>query len=59
MIINDNTFSMLLTHKFLEKFTKKTVADATKTTEVLIALSLESREQVDEFVDTALKARQI
>ena len=47
MILNDNSFVMLLTRNFFEKFTKKAVADAAQTTEVLVALMMESRKKVD------------
>ena len=56
MILNDNSFVMLLTRNFFEKFTKKAVADAAQTTEVLVALMMESRKKVDELVNSALKA---
>ena len=56
MVISENIFSMLITEKFFQTFTPKTIADATKTTEVLIALDCESREQVDELVKKAVAA---
>jgi hypothetical protein len=56
MIISDNIFAMLLTHAKFSDFTRKEVADATKTTEVLLALSVESRSKVDEMVKKALEA---
>ena len=56
MIIGENIFAMLLVEARFKDFTKKPIADATKTTEVLIALDAESREQVDEIVNTAVKA---
>ncbi|MEJ8547001.1 VOC family protein [Brevibacillus borstelensis] len=56
MIINDSTFVMLLVESFFQTFTKKELADATKTTEVIMALSAQSREQVDEIVNKALEA---
>ena len=56
MIISDDIYAMLLTHAKFKEFTKKTIADATKTTEVLTCLSRDSRERVDALVDTALKA---
>lgn len=45
---------MLLTHEFFKTFTKKEIANATKTTEAIFALSVESREQVTALVDKAL-----
>lgn len=56
MVISDTIFAMLLTHKRFSDFTRKTIADATKTTEVLIALSAESREAVHQLVEKALAA---
>lgn len=56
MVISDTIFVMLLTEEFFKTFTKKGIADAGKTKEVLLALSAGSKEQVDEIVDKALKA---
>lgn len=56
MIISDNIFAMLLTEKRFRDFTKKEIADAKKTTEVLIALDAESREDVDDMVRKAVAA---
>jgi uncharacterized protein len=56
MIISDDIYAMLLTHQKFKEFTRKEIADATKTTEVLIALSMESRDKVDSFVDKALSS---
>ncbi|MBP7060670.1 MAG: VOC family protein [Candidatus Moranbacteria bacterium] len=56
MVVSENIFVMLLTENFFQTFTKKEVADATKTTEVLTALSVESRETVDELLSVALEA---
>lgn len=56
MIIEENIYAMLLTEPFFEKFTKKKIADAKNTTEVINCLSAESREEVDQMVSLALKA---
>lgn len=56
MVITDDIFAMLLVEPFFQTFTKKPVADATKSTEVLICLSCESRPEVDELVRKALAA---
>jgi len=56
MIIGENIFAMLLVEERFKDFTKKPISDATKATEVLIALDAESREQVDEIVSSAVKA---
>ncbi|GGQ87410.1 VOC family protein [Streptomyces asoensis] len=54
VVISDTIVAMLLTKPFYSTFTKKEIADASKTSEVLIALSAPSREKVDELVDRAL-----
>jgi uncharacterized protein len=54
MVISDNIFAMLLTEAFFQTFTKKAVADAKKSTEVLVCLSCASRAQVDKLVEAAL-----
>ncbi|MFE9454601.1 VOC family protein [Streptomyces sp. NPDC006739] len=54
VVISDTIVAMLLTKPFYATFTKKEIADATKTSEVLVALSAESREKVDELVDKAI-----
>jgi uncharacterized protein len=56
MVIADDIYAMLLTHAKFKMFTKKEIADATTFTEVLTALSFESKREVNDFVDTALKA---
>ncbi|WP_418956942.1 VOC family protein [Streptomyces tritici] len=58
MVISDTIVAMLLTEAKFKEFTKpgKEIADASRTTEVLIALSAESREKVDELVDGAMAA---
>jgi uncharacterized protein len=54
VVISETIIAMLLTKPFYSTFTNKEIADATKTSEVLIALSAQSREKVDELVDRAL-----
>ncbi|QGH35017.1 glyoxalase/bleomycin resistance/extradiol dioxygenase family protein [Gracilibacillus salitolerans] len=56
MIVNDNIFVMLLEEERFQDFTSKEIVDATKATEVLIALSAESPEKVDEMVNNAIEA---
>ena len=56
MIINDNIFVMLLVEKFFKSFTKKEICDTTKHTEVIIALSTDSREKVDEMMQSVFQA---
>ncbi|MGN5636500.1 VOC family protein [Streptomyces sp. AC154] len=54
LVISDTIFAMLLEEPRFKDFTKKEIADASTTTEVILALSADSREKVDELVDTAL-----
>jgi hypothetical protein len=57
MVVSDNhSYVMLLVEPFFQGFTRKAIADATQTTEVLIALSCSSRAEVDEMVAKALAA---
>jgi predicted lactoylglutathione lyase len=56
MVISENIYAMLLVKDYFKTFTPKPVADAKQSTEVLVALSLESRQAVDEIVKTALEA---
>jgi predicted lactoylglutathione lyase len=56
MIIGQNIYAMLLLEKFFKTFTNKEIADAQKTTEVLIAIDAESRESVDEMIRKAVEA---
>lgn len=56
MVISDTIYAMLLTEPFFQGFTKKPISDATHSTEVLICLSCESREEVDQLVAKALEA---
>lgn len=56
MVISEDIFVMLLIEPFFKNFTKKEIADATKTTESIICLSAESRAEVDEMVSRALDA---
>ena len=56
MVIADDIFAMLLTEPFFQTFTKKRIADARETSEVLVCLSCESRAEVDDLVKKALAA---
>ena len=53
MILGDNLFVMLLVEKFFTSFTNKTIADTSKSTEVLTCVACNSREQVDQLVTKA------
>ena len=47
---------MLLTEPMFKGFTKKEISDATKTTEVLIAIDADSRNEVDQMIANAVNA---
>jgi predicted lactoylglutathione lyase len=54
--ISDTIIAMLMTKQHWSQFTQKELVDSTKASEVLLCLSAESREKVDELVDKALAA---
>jgi len=56
VVISDTIVAMLLSRKRYSDFTKKEIADSSRTSEVLLCLSAESREKVDELVDKAVAA---
>lgn len=56
MIVSEDIFVMLLTHDKFKTFTPKAICDSTKNTEVLLCLSCESREAVDDMVSKAVAA---
>ncbi|WP_329569849.1 VOC family protein [Streptomyces sp. NBC_01361] len=56
VVVSEHIVVMLLTKEKYAGFTKKTIVDSTKSTEVLLCLSAESREKVDELVDKAIAA---
>ena len=47
---------MLLVEKFFKIFTKKEICNTARNTEVIIALSAESKEKVDEMINKAVEA---
>ncbi|MER6438800.1 MULTISPECIES: VOC family protein [unclassified Streptomyces] len=56
VVISDTIVAMLLSKQRYADFTKKEIADSARTSEVLLCLSAESREKVDELCDKALSA---
>ncbi|MDN3256878.1 VOC family protein [Streptomyces mutabilis] len=54
--ISETIVVMVHTPEKYRQFTKKDIVDSTKSSEVLIALSAESRAKVDELVDKAVAA---
>ena len=55
MIVNEQASVMLLTESKFAEFTSRPLSDATKQTEAIIALSADSKEDVDELADKALE----
>lgn len=56
MIVSEDIFVMLLTEEKFQAFTPKKICDAREGTEVLLGLSAESRENVDDMVRKAVAA---
>ncbi|AOR31824.1 glyoxalase [Streptomyces fodineus] len=56
VVISDTIIAMLLGKQHYSTFTEKEIVDSTKASEVLVCLSAESREKVDELVDKAIAA---
>jgi predicted lactoylglutathione lyase len=56
MVISEDIFAMLLTETHFKQFTPKPIADASKTTETIIALSAPSKEAVIAIVEKAFDA---
>jgi predicted lactoylglutathione lyase len=56
VVISEHITAMLLSEPHFKDFTGNEIADATKTTEVIIALSAESRAAVDDLAGKALAA---
>lgn len=54
--IGENFYAMLLVEPFFQSFTKKPISDANKATEVILALSVESRAEAEEVVRQAVAA---
>jgi predicted lactoylglutathione lyase len=53
IVLSDAIHVMLLTHPFYASFTGKPIADAHQTSQVILCLSADSREAVDQTVDAA------
>ncbi|AFZ05092.1 glyoxalase/bleomycin resistance protein/dioxygenase [Oscillatoria nigro-viridis PCC 7112] len=56
MVVSEDIFVMLLTEAKFKEFTPNPICDATKSTEVLVCLSSESREEVDQMIGKAVAA---
>jgi len=53
VVMNDNTYVMFLTEEFFQTFSERPVPKG-DTTQVLVAISLDTREEVDHMVNTAV-----
>jgi len=53
MVFSDTIHAMLLTHDKFRQFTPKKIADARASSEVLICISADSREAVDDMIGKA------
>lgn len=56
LVLSDTAFAMLLTEPFYQGFTSKKIADASATSEFIMAVSVASREEVQSLVAKALAA---
>ena len=56
MIIGEDIYVMLLVERFFKTFIKKEICDVAKDAEVIVALSAESREKVDQMMNRVLEA---
>jgi uncharacterized protein len=56
MVFSDTIHAMLLTHAKYKQFTSKNIVDARTSSEVLICLSADSRDEVDGLVNKAKAA---
>ncbi|MCR5862375.1 VOC family protein [Flavobacterium sp. J372] len=56
MIIGENIYAMLLTEEFYSTFITKSIADARQSSELITALAVGSRHEVDKMVDSAVAA---
>jgi predicted lactoylglutathione lyase len=56
MVVSDTISVMLLTHPFYATFTRKPIADAHNSSQVLLAISCDSRADVDRITDAAASA---
>ena len=56
MVLTDTIYVMLLTHPKFAEFTTRQIADSQKTAQMLLALSCDNREGVDQITAAALGA---
>lgn len=56
IVISEEIYVMLLTHEKFAQFTDKKIADSAKSAQMILALSVDGKEDVHKLVDAALKA---
>jgi predicted lactoylglutathione lyase len=56
MVLSDTISVMLLTHPFYASFTSRPIADAHATSQVMLCISCESRDEVDKITNAAAAA---
>ncbi len=56
LVISDSIYAMLHTGESIKRFTKKEIVDSHKATEVLLALQVDNKELVDDYMKKALEA---
>jgi predicted lactoylglutathione lyase len=56
MIVNEHIYVMLLVKPFFKSFITKKIADATKTAQMIVALTFESKDDVNDMVNKAIAA---
>ena len=56
IVVSDTIYLMLLTHDKYRQFTDKPLADPHKTSQVIVAFSADTPEDVNRLADAALKA---
>jgi predicted lactoylglutathione lyase len=56
MVVTEDIYVMLLVEPYFQSFTKKDIPDTSKTSEVTICFSAESRTEVEEYIKKAFDA---
>ncbi|WP_285767286.1 VOC family protein [Peribacillus sp. SI8-4] len=56
MVISESIYVMLLVEEYFKTFTKKEIPNSETSAEAIVALSVNSKQEVDEIVHRALKA---
>jgi uncharacterized protein len=56
MVFSEDGYAMLIQNDYFKTFTERPLADANKATEVIVALSCENKEEVDDLLQKALAA---